>query len=66
MSYDEFVRIFEEGRAETFKVGQVEDAKYPTMQSNRLSDVQIEIRLRQKVDEQLDVLLSVSLASDDM
>jgi hypothetical protein len=59
MSYEEFVRIFEEGQAESFRQGVETDVEYPQMLTSRLSNAELERRLRQKIEEQADVLLNV-------
>jgi hypothetical protein len=59
LSFEEFVRIFEEGQADSFKQGGQTDVEYPQLQTSRMSNAELETRLRQKVEEQADVLLSV-------
>lgn len=59
LTFDNFVRIFEEGRTETFKIPEMEDVEYPQTQFANLPATETETRLRQKVAEQHDTLQMV-------
>jgi hypothetical protein len=59
MSFEEFVKVFEEGQADSFRKDGTEDVEYPQLQTSRLSNVELEARLRQKIEDQSEVLQSV-------
>jgi Ca2+-binding EF-hand superfamily protein len=66
LMYKQFVEIFEEGKADSFKLGQPEDVQYPLVQFANLPACDVETRLRQKVAEQHDILLSACRSFDQL
>ena len=59
MTYEDFVRLFEEGRCESFVNDETEEVGVARLKYHRLSTKDVEIRMKQKLIQRFDLLLSV-------